>query len=224
MAAMGRMRMAAPALLALAVASIAGCGSSQTASVTRAPAGSTKTVTRTVTSAHTAAASGSKTTAGSSGSSTGPSAHSTGAAGTICRAHALKLVYLGGQGAAGHGLIGFALRNTGSTPCTTIGYPGILFLSHHGAALPTHPRHTTSDFFGHTKYGQVTVAPGQEASFRLGVTHGSASPKGCVTAASLQVIAPNDTGKLRIRLPGGLYECRGVATESPVQPGTTAYH
>jgi hypothetical protein len=218
MAAMGRLRMsAATALVALVVALLTGCGSTQTASMTRAP-GSTRTVTHTVTAP---ARSGSSS---ASASSTGASERSNAAAAAICRADTVRLIYLGGQGATGHGLAGFAIRNTGSAPCTTIGYPGILFRSRGGGALPTHPRHTTSDFFGHTKYARVTIAPGEEASFRLGVTHGSASPKGCVTAAALQVIAPNDTAHLHVRIPGGLYECRGVATESPMQPGTSAYH
>jgi hypothetical protein len=105
-----------------------------------------------------------------------------------------------------------------------VGYPGIQFVSKDGAPLQTHPQHTTTDFFGKTKYGQVTVAPGQSASFRLGVTHGLASPKGCVTAASVAVIVPNDTARLRIRIPGGVYECRGIVTVSPMQPGDSAYH
>jgi hypothetical protein len=221
------MRTAAPALIALAAGLIAGCGSSQTASLTATsgPA-STKTMTRTVTAKQPSRSSAGAAagTSSSSSSSSGPSAHASASGASICRASGLKLVYLGGQGATGHGLAGFAIRNTGSAPCTTIGYPGIQFLSGGGAALPTHPRHTTSDFFGRTKYAPVTIAPGQEASFRLGVTHGSASPKGCVTAASLQVIAPNDTSRMRIHIPGGLYECRGIATESPMQPGTSAYH
>jgi len=136
----------------------------------------------------------------------------------------VQLIYLGGQGATGHGLLGFAIRNTGKSTCTTIGYPGVQFLSKGGGSLPTHPKHTTVDFFGHTKYGQVSVAPGQTASFRLGVSHGLASPKGCVTARSVAVIVPNDTVSARIRIPGGVYECRGIVTVSPMQPGNSAYH
>jgi hypothetical protein len=227
------MRMAAPALVALVAALIAGCGSSQTGSVSRtSPPASTKTVTRTVAAAHGAGStskSGSSTASTNSRSSSGATS-STGSMSanvsraSICRAAGVKLVYLGGQGATGHGLLGFAIRNTGSSSCTTIGYPGIQFESKQGRPLRTHPRHTTDDFFGPTKYGQVTVAPGKTASFRLGVTHGLASPKGCVTAASVRVIVPNDTARLRIRVPGGVYECRGIVTVSPMQPGDSAYH
>jgi hypothetical protein len=232
MTAMGRMRMTAPALVALVAALIAGCGSSQTGSASRTSAPtSTKTVTRTVVASRgsgSSSTSDSPTASPSSSTSTGTATASTATANasgaSICRAAGVKLVYLGGQGATGHGLLGFAIRNTAGSPCTTIGYPGIQFESKGGGPLPTHPRHTTSDFFGKTKYGQVTVAPGQSASFRLGVTHGLASPKGCVTAASVQVIVPNDTTRLRMRIPHGVYECRGIVTVSPMQPGTSAYH
>ena len=116
------------------------------------------------------------------------------------------------------------MQNTGSAACTTLGYPGIQFASKGGAALPTHDVRTTTDFFGTTKVARLTVAPGQSASFRLGVSHGSASPKGCVTAGYVQVIAPNDTSPVRIAIPGGVYECRGIVTVSPTQPGDSAYH
>ena len=69
----------------------------------------------------------------------------------------------------------------------------------------------------------ITLAAGQTASFRLGVTHGAASPAGCVTAAGLQVIPPDDTATLKTTIPdGGAFEC-GTATVSPLEPGTSAY-
>ena len=82
------------------------------------------------------------------------------AAASPCRASGLALSYLGGQGATGHGLLGFALRNTRSTSCNTIGYPGIQFLGKSGEPLPTHPIHTTKDFFGHTKLAEGHRRPG----------------------------------------------------------------
>ena len=224
------MRMAAPALAAVLAAAIAGCGSSQSSSTSKtASAASTRTVTRTVTAGQSSSTSStapvtasSSSPSTSSTSSSAAAANATGA--SICRAAGVKLIYLGGQGATGHGLLGFAIRNVGNGACTTIGYPGIQFLAKAGGPLPTHPQHTTNDFFGKTKYARVTVAPGRTASFRLGVMHGSASPKGCVTAASVQVIVPNDTTRLRIRIPGGVYECRGIVTVSPMQPANSAYH
>src|SRR5262249_4433881 len=140
MAAMGRTRLSAPALVALVAALIvAGCGSSQTGSVTRTSPPATKTVTRTVASHGSGASSrtdpsGSSTASPSSDTATATSS-ATGTATanatvtSMCRAAGVKIGYLGGQGATGHGLLGFAIRNTGSSPCTTVGYPGIQFLS-----------------------------------------------------------------------------------------------
>ena len=223
---MGRTRTAAPALAALVAGLIVGCGSSGsvTSSSTKA-APATRTVTHTATAHHsTTSASTSTSTSTSTAGSPTPSVRTTSPEVSICRAAGVKISYLGGQGATGHGLLGFAMQNTGSASCTTLGYPGIQFLSKRGAALPTHDTRTTTDFFGTTKLARLTVAPGQSASFRLGVSHGSASPKGCVTAGYVQVIPPNDTSTVRIAIPGGVYECGGAVTVSPMQPGDSAYH
>jgi Protein of unknown function (DUF4232) len=225
---MSRLRSRTPALaalVALAAVLIAGCGSSgsSASSSTKAPP-ATKTVTHTVTSAPRSTTSSSSSTSSSTSASPNPSVHTTPSQLSICRAAGVKISYLGGQGATGHGLLGFAMQNTGNAPCTTLGYPGIQFASKRGAALPTHDTRTTTDFFGTTKLARLTIAPGQSASFRLGVSHGSASPHGCVTAGSVQVIAPNDTTTVRIAVPGGVYECGGAVTVSPMQPGDSAYH
>jgi Protein of unknown function (DUF4232) len=140
-----------------------------------------------------------------------------------CRAADLSLSYLGGQGATGHGELGFALRNTGSQTCNTYGYPGIQFLDRAGRPLTTVPSHTTQDFFGTLPKVPLTVAPGATVSFRLGVTHGITSSAGCATASALQVIPPNDTATLKTTIGnGGAYECQ-TATVSPIQRGTSAY-
>jgi hypothetical protein len=166
---------------------------SSTSSVTTAPAQTTSTIT------------------------TSPSAGTP-----PCVAADLSLTYLGQQGAAGHGELGFGLRNTSQTACHTYGYPGVLFLNSHGAGLTTIPQHTTLDYFGHAPEAKLTIQPGAEVSFRLGVTHGAVPGSVCTTAAGLQVIAPDDTAALRITIPNGAYECRNV-TVSPLQPRTTAY-
>jgi hypothetical protein len=211
------MRALAAAILAVgAAALLAACGSSS--STTTGNAGNTSsattsatTVTRTAT--RTATASSSTTTAAQS-SAGGPAP---------CNAAGLSLSFLGGQGATGHGVMGFALHNTGNSSCSTIGYPGIQFLDRSGGDLPTTPVHTTHDFFGSAPLHPLVVAPGQTVSFRLGVTHGNGSTNGCSTAYALQVIPPNDTHTLRVSMPDGEYECT-TATVSPLQPGTTAYH
>ena len=139
-----------------------------------------------------------------------------------CRAAGLALSFVGQQGGLGHGEIGFALRNTGSTPCRTYGWPGIQFLGQQGHPLPTIPHHTTNDFFGSTPAVPLVIEPGQSASFRLDVGHGVATSNGCATAYALQVIPPNDTATLRVSIPNGSYECRD-ANVSPLRAGTSAY-
>src|SRR5947209_5793375 len=164
----------------------AACGSASTNATTPAsPATSTPSAPVTTTTAPTTVTSTSPTTPSAQVSTTpvGP---------PPCRAADLSLSFLGGQGAAGHGELGFALRNTGNVACTTIGYPGIEFLDKGGGDLPTIPAHTTQDFFGSVPKQPLTVAPGATVSFRLGLTHGAASTRGCNTAFGLQVIPSND--------------------------------
>lgn len=139
-----------------------------------------------------------------------------------CRAATLALSYLGQQGAAGHGEIGFALKNIGTATCHTSGFPGILWLDRAGHALPTVPQHVTSDMAGSVPVVALNVSPGQSVSFRLFVTHGAVPGLPCTTAYGLQVIPPNDTASLRIAIPNGAYECR-TATVSPIASGTSAY-
>ncbi len=140
----------------------------------------------------------------------------------VCRAAGLTLSYLGGQGAAGHGVLGFALKNTGTTSCSTSGFPGIQFLDNAGKPLPTAPVRITRDFFGTAPKVLLTLAPGETASFRLGVIHVPTAHHTCTTASSLQVIPPNDTSALKVPVPGGAYEC-GTATVSPMRPAGSAY-
>ena len=224
-----RISLAGAAVLAAVV--LAACGGSgggggQTTGSQPAAATGTHTATAQTTGSTTTATApptSSTTTAGQTGTAT---ANSGGAAvgGTAgeCKAAGLSLSYLGGQGATGHGELGFALKNTGSGACSTGGYPGIQFLSAAGAALPTTPQHTTDDFFGHLDLQRVTLQPGQTASFRLGVSHGGGTSTGCTTADGLQVIAPNDTATLKVQIPNGASEC-GTTTVSPMQPGTSAF-
>ena len=157
------------------------------------------------------------------GPATTPTSTSSPTGSTACTAADLTLSFLGGQGATGHGELGFALRNTSGSTCHTYGYPGVLFLDRAGKALPTDSTRTTQDFFGSAPERKLVVAPGQTVSFRLGVTHGAASPVGCTTAYGLQVIPPDDTATLHVTIGnGGAYECR-TATVSPLQEGTSAF-
>jgi hypothetical protein len=133
------------------------------------------------------------------------------------------LRFLGQEGATGHGEIAFALRNITAHQCRTYGYPGVLFLDQAGNPLPTHPTHTTVDFFGTTQENELVVLPGADVSFRLGVNHEGASPAGCTTAYGLQVIAPDDTHATRTTIPQGADECGGDVTVSPLQAADLAF-
>jgi hypothetical protein len=200
---------------------LASCGTSGGASP---PAQATSTTTTTATAAAPPtttsvadAPTSTTTTAASTTTATSPAS-----ALPPCTASNLALSFLGQQGGMGHGEIGFALRNTGSTGCRTYGYPGILFLDQQGRPLPTIPHHTTRDFFGSGPAVPLVIAPGASASFRLDVGHGVATSAGCATAYGLQVIPPNDTATLRTTIPNGSYECRD-ANVSPLRAGPTAY-
>jgi hypothetical protein len=195
-------------IVILAALTLASCGSSSTtvlSTAANAPSPSTGTAS---TPTATATTSASTTT--------------TAAGPAPCRAVTLALSFLGQQGATGHGELGLALRNVGSSSCRTFGYPGVLFLDQSGAPLPTVPTHATHDFFGAAPEVSLVLGPGMSASFRLGVTHGINSTAGCATAYGLQVIPPDDTGTLRATIPMGAFECRTV-TVSPLRPDVSAY-
>jgi Protein of unknown function (DUF4232) len=208
------MRLLAATASVLLALMLAACGSSSTTTII-----STQTATSpsppTTTTQPAASTAGSTTTVSTTTTSTiaGPRA---------CMAGNLTLSFLGQQGATGHGLLGFALRNTGPGACRTFGYPGILFLGKTGKPLPTEPIHTTHDFFGNAPVVRLVLKPGQTVSFRLGVTHGAVPNEPCTTAYALQVIPPDDTATLRASIADGAYECK-TATVSPLRPGTSAY-
>jgi hypothetical protein len=140
----------------------------------------------------------------------------------LCVAASLSLSFLGQASATGHGELGFALRNKGTAPCHTYGYPGVQFLDKAGHPLPIDPTRTTRDFFGATQLAELVVQPGATVSFRIGVTHVTQAGAGCATADALQAISPDDTATVTAPIPGGAFECRS-ATVSPLQPGTSAF-
>ncbi len=204
-----------PTILATALCALAlgACGSSTTTVTETTPSRTAQgPVTTTATHTSATASSTTATSATATASSTG----------RRCVAAELHGVFLGQQGAAGHGEFGFALRNASAHTCHTFGYPGVQFVNDLGVGLPTVSTRTTHDLFGTTTVAGIDLAPGQEASFRVGVDHGFAAGSKCANAVGVNVIPPDDTANLFIGIPGRGYEC-GRATVSPLQPGTSAY-
>jgi hypothetical protein len=204
-----------PLVLALGACGSSGSSPAGGHSSTTGTTGARSVVTTTVTASSSTTASTSSATSSTTGSG--------GAAINVaCRAANLSVSFVGEDDAAGHGLLKFAVKNVSSVPCHTYGFPGVLFLDARGAGLSTVPHHVTNDYFGPAPEGEVTLTPGQSASFRIGVTHGAIPGSVCTTAYGLQVIPPNDTATLRTRISPGAYECRD-ADVSPVEPDSTAY-
>ncbi len=219
-----RMRRLVPLLsAALVAAALAACGSSGGTPAASIGTTSTTSSQPANTSASTTSTTATTTTTTTASTTTSTSATTTTSSGDPpCRAASMSLSFLGQQGGMGHGEIGFVLKNTGSVPCRTYGWPGILFLGQSGNPLPTIPHHTTNDFFGSTPAMPLVIAPGGSASFRLDVGHGVATSNGCATAYALQVIPPNDTATVRTSIPNGAYECQD-ANVSPLRSGASAY-
>src|SRR5579875_519833 len=212
------MRLRLPVLCATAAAvcalAVAACGgSSNTSDQTR-----TIVETQTVTQPSTSPA---------GTTSTGPLTNTTATQTTTtqvadaCSASDLTPAYLGSNGAAGTIVLGFALKNTGDSTCHTYGWPGVQFLSSSGGALPTGSVRTTGDVVGSTPATELTLKPGEEASFRLVTSDMGPNGSGCPSAADLQIYAPDDTAKMQVPV-SGVAAC-GKATLSPLMPGESAF-
>lgn len=206
-------------------AALAACGSSTPSShqaATHSQSGVTVTNTgsapggpsATGTTGHNAATNGAKST---TGTTTGP----TGTA--ACVAADLKPAFLGTNGAAGTIAIGFALTNTSGAPCHTYGWPGVQLESRAGAPLPTNATRSTSDPIGSTPVSEIVLRPGEQVSFRMLMSdfaqNGGAN---CPNASQLQIIAPDDTATLSVRIGGGIPAC-GKGTLSPLVTGAGAW-
>lgn len=200
---------------------LAACGASNNASDNTA-GGGTVTVTQTRTVTVPTGPSSTTTDTGPQTDTTATKTSTTRAAvGNPCSASDLSPKYLGSNGAAGTIVLGFALKNTGSSTCHTYGWPGVEFLSSHGAALPTNATRTTGDLVGPTPAAVLTLTPGQEASFRMVVSDMGAGGGSCPTAAALQIYAPDDTVTMKVAVPG-IAAC-GKGTISPMMPGASAF-
>lgn len=197
---------------------LAACGGSNNTSDQTSGTQPPVTVTRTVTQTQSTP---STTDTGPLTNTTATQTTSTQPIASACNASDLTPLYLGSNGAAGTIVLGFALKNTGSTTCHTYGWPGAQFLSSSGAPLPTGSTRTTGDVVGSTPANALTLKPGEEASFRLVTSDMGPNGSSCPTAAYLQIYAPDDTVKMRVSV-SGVAAC-GKATLSPLMPGASAF-
>jgi hypothetical protein len=186
---------------------------------------SAKTTTTAKTTASTTTPKKTTTTA-----NTGTGSSNTGGAGlggngslSECGVTDLSAKQLSSQGAAGTMVAVYALTNTGSSSCYTYGWPGIGFVTRDGQLLGTTPQRVTRDIAG--KVGEpekITLASGQEASFRITVAQVSAGGGGdCENASSLLITPPNSHPHLTLALGQAVAIC-GSATVTPMLTGTTA--
>jgi hypothetical protein len=168
------------------VAAVGACSSSRPAP---APAVSTSATTSTSTSRTTSASptSTSRSTTSSGSSTSG----STTAAGTVCRAGTGKVTVVpsAGGAAAGHVQLEVRVTNTGSSPCTLRGYPGVsLVTGTEGAQLGAPAQRTPGP------EGLVTLAPGAKAVALVQLAQASNFPNcGVTPAAGFRVYLPDDT-------------------------------
>jgi hypothetical protein len=223
---MTRTRTLTGALLAALALLVAGCGGSSTASTTahkQASTGSGQTGTASA-PATTTTQTATTTTSSTAAQTTTTTTSSGGVAvsGSACTAADLTPAFLNSNGATGHVVIAFVLKNTGSTSCHTYGYPGVAFLGKSGALETTHATRTTTDFAGHLPEAPITLAPGQEASFRMVTSDVGSSQSACANAYGLQVIAPDDTATMKASMPSAISFCDSKATVSPLVAGTGA--
>jgi hypothetical protein len=128
------------------------------------------------------------------------------------------------NGATGTVVLGFILKNTSPQACSTYGWPGIAFVDSAGDPVATQTTRTTSDILGSTPPRTFSIAAGGEASFRVTVhdSNDQGGESGCGSYATVQIIAPNDTATMRVKLPDGPAEVCGAAAVSPLEPGTSA--
>lgn len=191
----GRARAVAPLLAVGALAvGLAACGGS----------GSNSSTTST-TRASTTTTPPSSTTTGPSGSST---TTTTAAAGTAaCRTSSLALTFGSPNGSAGAVHYTLAFRNTGSTPCTLYGYPGVSFLDGSGSQIgqPAQRQGTTPT--------TVTIAPGSSAYSSVAVTDPGIPPcSGSAAAAQVLVFPPGETHAATLATPSGMQVCSSPDT------------
>ena len=162
----------------LAVAGLAGCGSSSPSNPPSPGPSSGMTVTPL------------NTPSSSPSMSASPSA--TGGSGIGLCTNNIRVIKGEGQGAAGHVVLVLIFNNVGHTTCRMYGYPGLDLVTSSGHVV-AHARRTLSGMAGGaTSVASVTLAPGASAS---ALVEASDVPQGGITDCgnySLMVTPPEE--------------------------------
>ncbi len=180
------------AAVVLAVASLAGCGSSSTTQA--GAAASTSPGAASITTAASASASVSAVSDASSGTKAGTS-------GTACRTKDLSLqVIQGAQAQTSTGSLYIQLTNVSSGPCTLYGFPGVDLAGSNGTSLGM--KDVWSVRLAMSGGEKVrTLAPGAaSASFVTYAVKATTQTAGVPRAAEVRVIPPNQTTALTAKI------------------------
>jgi hypothetical protein len=158
----------------------------------------------------------------SGGASAGASSGATDVqAGTaVCTSADLQVTLGGGAGAGmSQNHTGLQLRNTGSSPCTLYGYPGVSWVAGaDGHQVGAAAKREANNGGGAEKL--VTLAPGALASAPIDIVDAAVIPTSqCkpVPVRGLRIYPPGERAALFLSLPtasGGYGECSG-ATQDP---------
>ncbi|MGH9029986.1 MAG: DUF4232 domain-containing protein [Acidimicrobiales bacterium] len=128
--------------------------------------------------------------------------------------NALALSLLGSSAAAGTLEATFALRNSSSTSCMLVGYPGAELLDASGTPFASAARGGTYSFTDFPS-ATVTLSEGQSAYFNVGYSDVPSGTEGtCPGSARIEVTPPNDFTQLFSQFSATV--CNGAFTVSPV--------
>ncbi len=115
-----------------------------------------------------------------------------------CRAADIELYNGGGDAALGHNEQVIELRNHSKRTCTLLGPPQVFFLDDRGKRLPEPYAKNRGDQLSTTEPVQlVTLAPGDFANFKLGMTTCN-DEAGCLQFSRLNVVLPGDNVPLSV--------------------------
>ena len=130
---------------------------------------------------------------------------------TNCTTKQLAITIGQSQGAAGHVYLPILFQNSGTTPCTLGGFPGVAATQSNGQQAVQASRTTA------TPRTIIVAAMGYGSALLTGVDVPSGAETSCPTYPGLLVTPPNDTQSqaLTAQVPG----CAGL-TIGPIVAGT----